>query len=40
MEAAQSFRSAIEAGFVEVNRSPDGTVHWLKNRPEGRYRDA
>lgn len=36
MEAAtQSFRTAaLEAGFVEVNHSPDGTVHWLKKTAE------
>lgn len=32
MGRSQSFRAAaIEAGFVEVNRSPDGTVQWLRN---------
>lgn len=32
MGRSQSFRTAaIEAGFVEVNRSPDGTVQWLRN---------
>jgi hypothetical protein len=31
MEATQSFRkAAIEAGFVVVNQSPDGTVYGLK----------
>jgi len=30
-EVIQSFKSAaLEAGFVEANHSPDGSVYWLK----------